>query len=158
MTPTQQAALQAVYTSHGGGTFSAQQVTDLTPLVTARNDAGVAAYLNPSLPPVLVAGQWITDRGLVDAAVRSTGSNALSDSILTKLDNAIASSRSAKAIIGRLYSDATGVDFGDANLGAWFTAQTPTVFTQAEHDFLVALGKAVVPIDHTQVSQALNGA
>ena len=157
MTPTQQAALQALYTAHGGATLTAQQVTDRTPLVAARNDAGVAAYLNPSLPPVLVAGQWITDRGLVDAAVRSTGTNALSDSILAKLDTAMANSRSAKAVIGRLYTDPTGIDFGNAALQAWFTANTPTVFTQAEHDFLVGLGKVVSTITTAEISQALIG-
>ena len=159
MTPSQQAALQAVYTAHGGGTFSAQQVTDLTPLVTARNDAAVAAYLNPSLPPVLMPGQWITDRGLVDAAVRSTGTNALSDSILSKLDAAMANSRSAKAVVGRLYTDPTGIDFGNAALAAWFDAElAASAFTQPEHDFLVGLGKVVKPSTTNEISDALNGA
>lgn len=42
MTPSQQSALEALY----GKPLTAQQVTDLTPLVQARDTGGIAAYLS----------------------------------------------------------------------------------------------------------------
>jgi hypothetical protein len=156
MTPAQQTALTSALSALGIAPAAADW-TAIDAYVTARNDAAVASYFT-GLKKTALGTVFLTDRAMVAAMVAATSSNALSDSILTKLDAALANSRSAKTIINRLYTDPVGINFGDPALVAWFATNTPSVFTQPEHDALVALGQVpiVVPVD--LISHVLNGA
>ncbi|MDE2437695.1 MAG: hypothetical protein KGM49_15680 [Sphingomonadales bacterium] len=159
MTPTQQAALQAVYTAHGGGTFSAQQVTDLTPLVTARNDAAVAAYLSPGLTvqgmvPISSFLGWAASTGMravIEDAAHSSASPyyaTLRSSALAMLD----------IIANKTDLDLSSSAMGQGNLamlGAWVTAGA---INSAQEAALVAMAKTPNPITYTEISAALNGA
>ena len=99
-----------------------------------------------------VVEYWLTDRGLVaDLVVKSGGDTALSDSILNKLDAAMAVSRSAKAQINRLYNDPKGLNFGDAALRGWFVLNTPAVFTVDECAALLSLPVRAVVVTAAEV-------
>lgn len=98
---------------------------------------------------------WLTDRGLVADLSVASGSVALSDSILTKLDAAAEQSRSVKAIADRLYNDTRGVNFGDPAMIGWFQAMTPAVFTEAERDALLALSVQPAPVSEFEIRKAI---
>jgi predicted transcriptional regulator len=112
-----------------------------TEMLAAEDTAQIAAALN--VGRTAVSDYWLTDRGLVADLVASTGSTEMSDSILTKLDQAATASRSVKAITNRLYNDPTGINFGESALRGWIASMTPGLFTVPERDAL--LGLAVKP-------------
>jgi hypothetical protein len=115
--------------------------------LAAEDTAQIAAALN--VGRTAVSDYWLTDRGLVADLVALTGSTALSDSILTKLDQAATASRSVKAITNRLYNDPTGINFGEMALRGWIASMTPSLFTVPERDALLGLAikPATVSID-----------
>jgi hypothetical protein len=156
MTTAQETALTSALATLGI-TPVASDWTAIDAYVTERRDDLTAAYFT-GLKKTAIGQMFMTDRAMVAAMVAATGSNALSDSILTKLDAAMGNSRSAKAIINRLYTDPVGINFGDPALIAWFTASTPSVFTQAEHDALVGLAAQPIVVPPLLISEALNGA
>lgn len=148
MTPAQQAALEALA---GRALTTAEQ-----DLAGARYDGALAASL--SAGRTTVGSYWLTDRGLVTDLTTATGTTAMSDSVLAKLDAAAAASRSVQAVANRLYSDARGVDFGNEALRAWIAGATPSLFTVAEREALLALAVQSAPISTDAVSAILNGA
>ena len=79
----------------------------------------------------------------------------MADSVLSKLDAAALSSRSAKALVNRLENDQKGVNFGDAALRAWI--QSSGVFSPEEIAALLALAVKVAPVSAQDVAQALEG-
>ena len=148
MTPEQQSTLEAL----AGRALTATEVS----LAESRTDNALAASL--SVGRTAPQGSyWLTDRGFVADLVKATGSTAMSGSMLTKLDAVMGADRSAQALIGRLYSDPHGLDFGDGALLAWFAAMTPAVFTEDERDAVMALREQPTPITTSQVSEILNG-
>jgi len=155
MIPSQQSALEALY----GKTFTAQQATDLSPLVDTRNDAGVAAYLSAgrtvqaSVPISSFLG-WAAQTGMrsviEDAAHLSTSQYyaTLRNSALAVLD----------IITNKTDLDLSASAAGQGNLGmlnAWVTA---SAITSAQEATLVAMATAPAPIATDAVSAALNGA
>ena len=163
MTPTQQAALQAVYTAHGGGTFTAQQVTDITALVDARNDAGVAAYLSPGLVTMgLIASStllwWLQAnkmRSVLEDAAHLSGSTYYA----TRRDQALAM---LDLLTNKTDLDVSGSQIGKANvasLNAWATPiqpETVAPLTMTQVSALLALGEQPNPISYQEISAALN--
>lgn len=115
-------------------------------LLAQKNTQAITDALNADQTFTEVVEYWITDRGMVSDLVLATGDTAMSDSILTKLDTAMAASRSSKAIIGRLYADGKGLNFGDPAMRGWFMQNTPSIFTGEECSALLnlAVRKAVV--------------
>lgn len=147
MTPVQQTALEDM----AGRPLTALEVG----YAQSRNDGVLAASL--SAGRTAKSDYWITDVGLVADLVSATGSTAMSDSVLTKLDAAMQTSRSAKTLIERLYNDARGLNFGDTSLLAWFGEQTPLVFTAAENAAIQALCMQPAPLPVERISAILNG-
>ena len=154
MTPAQQTALQTLY----GATFTAQQIADLAPLVDARNDAGVAAYLSTgrtvqgSVPIGMFLG-WAAAVGMraviEDTAHVSTSPYyaALRNSALAILD----------IITNKTDLDLSASATGQGNLGmlgAWVTVGAITAAQEAQ---LVAMAAVPNPITYQVVSAALNG-
>lgn len=155
MTPSQQSALEALY----GKPLTAQQVTDLSPLVLVRNDAGVATYLSTgrtvqaSVPITAFLG-WAASVGMrsviEDAAHLSTSKyyTTLRDSALAVLD----------IITNKTDLDLSSSSAGQGNLGmlnAWVTAGAITSVQEAT---LVAMATVPAPISTDAVSTVLNGA
>lgn len=103
----------------------------------------------------VVAEYWLTDRGLVADLVTLTGTTAMSDSVLNKLDAAAASSRSVQTIVNRLYNDTRGINFGDPATVDWFQSMTPAVFTEAERDALVSLALQPSPVSEFDIRRAI---
>lgn len=101
------------------------------------------------------AEYWLTDRGLVSDLNVATGTPAMSDSVLAKLDAAAEQSRSVKALTNRLYNDTRGINFGDPAMIAWFVAMTPTLFTEQERDALLALSQLPAPVGEFEIRQAI---
>ncbi len=109
-------------------------------LLAQKNTQAITDALNADTTRTEIVEYWLTDRGMsVDIVAAKGGDTAISDSILTKLDLAMESSRTAKAQINRLYTDSKGLNFGDPFLRGWFVAMTPSLFTQEECDALLAL-------------------
>lgn len=127
----------------------------LVALAAARRDADIAAA------PVFadhraVQEYWLTDRGLVADLVMATGDTAMSDAVLTKLDGLAQQSRSIVAVVNRLTNDPRGINWGDPAMRGQIVALTPTVFTEAERDALLALAYRPAPVTVEQISNALN--
>ena len=153
MTPAQQTALEGV----AGRALTAQEVSDIDPLLDPdnRNDVAIAAIL--SVGRVTVGEYWLTDRGLVSDLVMAHGNTDLADSILTKLDTLAAQSRSTRAMMNRLENDARGINFGDPALRAQFQILgSAGIFTAEEVDALLALASKPSPLSFDAVSRALN--
>ena len=98
---------------------------------------------------------WLTDRGLVSDLVKITGTTAISDSVLNKLDAAAAASRSVQAITNRLYNDVRGINFGDPATIEWFQAMTPAIFTEVERDVLCSLAFQPAPVSEFDIRCAI---
>lgn len=130
-------------------------------LLTRRNPQEIADYYNTDSNNTEVVEYWLTDRGLVADLVAAFGGNTqISDSILTKFDQVMTLSRSAKAMIGRLYTDSRGLNFGDAALRAWFQGSTPTIFTEDECAAILNLAvrhKTTTPDEVEVAIKAPNG-
>ena len=155
MTPTQQTAIEAIY----GKPLTAQQVTDLSPLVQARNDTAIAAYLSTgrtvqgSVPISNFLG-WAAKTGM--RAVIEDAAHLPGSPFYTQLRN------SALAILDiianktdlDLSTSATGQD-NLAMLGAWVTLGAITAVQEAA---LLALATMPAPISVDTISTALNGA
>lgn len=153
MTPAQQLALENV----AGRALTQGDIDQLDPLLdgNSRNDVAIAALL--SVGRTAVAEYWLTDRGLVSDLVKASGSNDLSDAILTKLDALAASSRSTKAMMNRLENDVRGINFGDVELRAQFQVlEQLGVFEATEVAALLALAQKPQAIAIEAVSHALN--
>ena len=155
MTPSQQTALEALY----GESLTAQQVIDLSPLVDARNDAGIATYLSAgrtvqgSVPIGMFLG-WAAAVGMrsviEDTAHVSTSPYyaALRNSALAILD----------IITNKTDLDLSASATGQGNLGmlgAWVTVGAITAEQKAT---LVAMATQPAPVGADAVSIALNGA
>ena len=152
MTPAQQTALEALY----GTPFTAQQVTDLDPLVLARNDAATAAYLSTdrtvqgSVPIGAFLG-WSASVGMraviEDAAHLSTSPyyGTLRNSALAILD----------IITNKTDLDLSSSATGHGNLamlGGWVTVGA---ITEAQKSQLVAMAAVAAPLTAVQVEAAL---
>lgn len=155
MSPSQQAALEALY----GKPLTTQQVTDLSPLVSARDDAGAAAYLSTgrtvqAMVPISNFLGWAAAVGMrsviEDAAHLSTSQYyptlrnsalAILDIITNKTDLDLSSSAAGQGNLGML--------------GAWVTAGA---IMSAQEAVLVAMATVPAPIGTDAVSTALNGA
>lgn len=98
----------------------------------------LADLLNKVGTGLVVREYWLTDRALVADIVPAHGT-AMSDSILTKLEQADASSKTVERMVSRLYNDARGLNFGDEALRAMLSSWAGVVLTQAEADALLAL-------------------
>lgn len=98
---------------------------------------------------------WLTDRGLVSDLVVATGSTAMSDAILAKLDALAAQSRSIAAVVSRLTNDARGINWGDIPTRAQIEALTPSVFTEAERDALLELANRPAPVSAEEIEVAI---
>ena len=98
---------------------------------------------------------WLTDRGLVSDLVVATGSTAMSDAILAKLDVLAAQSRSIAAVINRLTNDVRGINWGDIPTRAQIEALTPSVFTEAERDAILDLANRPAPVSADEIEVAI---
>lgn len=147
MTPTQQVALQALVAR----TLTAADISALDPLVTERNDAGVAAYLS--------AGNLV-----VGAVTRSNfaiwcASTGLRGVIETDCANTTSPLRAISLALRDFLvgSDTGGLDFSNpanaAMMQAWVTAGALTAAQQAA---LIAMATATVQVPVNSVSNALN--
>lgn len=87
-----------------------------------------------------VQDTWLTDRGMVAEIVPQYGL-ALCDSVLAKLEQAGAASKSVGRIVQRLYNDALGINFGDAALRAMIGAWSGNLLTAEESGALLALSE-----------------
>lgn len=153
MTPSQQSAVQAVYTAHGGGTLTAQQITDIGPMVDARNDAGVAIYLSNGLT---VAGSvspanflaWAVGqklRGVIED-VSKDATSPLRDSALAMLD----------IIANKTDLDLSASQIGQGNVAALNGWVTVGKITSAQESQLLAMAQQAVTIPFAAISAALN--
>lgn len=111
----------------------------------------LADLLNKVGSELVVHEYWLTDRALVADIVPVHGT-AMSDSILTKFEQAGASSKTAERMVSRLYNDARGLNFGDAALRAMLSSWAGEQLTQAEVDALLAL-----PLRHGSRAEVLFG-
>ena len=100
---------------------------------------------------------WLTDRGLVSDLFMLTGSLAMPDSVLTKLEALASQSRSIRAIFNRLENDPKGLNFGDMGLRAQIQYLTPVVFTEEERDLLLALPVQKAPVSASDIQKAMEG-
>ena len=147
MTPSQQSAVQAVYTAHGGGTLTAQQVTAIGPMVDARNDAAVADYLSTGLTKL---GAVNVTSNAIMAAMGAAGATALD-----KLEAAASSSPPVKWAMRAITT--IGLNAGDpVTQGLLDQLATGGVITAAEAASLKALGVVPVTIPFAAISAALN--
>ena len=154
MTPTQQTALSNLY----GKPFSAQQVADLAPMVAARNDVAVAAYLSNGRTvqgSVSISAflNWSASTGIraviEDAAhlITSPYYGTLRNSALAMLD----------IVKNKTDLDLSASAQGQGNmgmLGGWVTAGAITAAQQAA---LVALAAVSAPISGLDVRIAIGG-
>lgn len=98
----------------------------------------LADMLNAPGAGNVVREYWLTNRALVADIVPLHGT-AMSDSILSKFEQAGASGKTIERMVSRLYNDVRGLNFGDAALRLMFSAWSGVVLTQAEADALLAL-------------------
>jgi hypothetical protein len=154
MTPAQQAAIEAVY----GKPLTAQQATDITAWVTARNDAAVATYLSTgrtkqAMVPISSFLGWAAATGMraviEDAAHLSASPyyGTLRSAALAMLD----------IIANKTDLDLSASAMGQGNLamlGAWVTAGA---INSAQEAQLVAMATVADPITAIQIGDALTG-
>lgn len=100
---------------------------------------------------------WLTDRGLVSDLFMKTGSLAMPDSVLTKLEALASQSRSIRAIFNRLENDPKGLNFGDVGLRAQIQYLTPVVFTEEERDILLSLPIRDNPVSVHDIQKVMEG-
>jgi hypothetical protein len=153
MTPAQQTALQALYSAHGGSTFTAQQVTDLGPMVDRGDHVSVVAYLNPTVPKKTVS-TFVTARTVLAAYATSTTTPGAA--ILDALNTAAASNSTVKWAMS--FVTGSGLDMGDPETAAMLGLLVAGgALTQPQADALKALALVDNPIDHLEVGHALSG-
>lgn len=162
MTPAQQTALEALY----GKPFTAQQVTDLTPLVTARSDQAVASYLSNgrtvqgSVSTGTLLG-WTAMTGL-QTIIQDTAHTPGSTYYATTATVGGATVPLRAAALSMLAAQAANLPFdlsasatGQGNLallGAWVTAGA---ITAAQEATLVAMAAVPAPISDLDVRVAI---
>ena len=82
----------------------------------------VAQLLNDVRPSIeIVQDCWLNDRGLASQIIPTHGIEVM-DGIFAKLDTASQNSLTIKRMVGRLYSDDKGLNFGDFALIAMITS------------------------------------
>ena len=151
MTPQQRTALEALV----GRALTAEEVTEITPLVAFRNTQAIADIL--SVGRTRVQSHFASERGILE---RYPGGPLQADALLAALEGFAASPHPMARIVGRalkFLAQPEGLDIGSPATQALLDQLAPGVLSAEQRAGLRAMATVNDPITHTQVGAVLEG-